>query len=44
MNEIVLELFLVAVMAFFMVFGIVGCRKQRKEKEQIVNSGHQEND
>lgn len=41
MNEIVLELFLVVVMAFFMIYGVVGCRKERKEdkaKEKHKNS------
>lgn len=33
MNEIVLELFLVVVMAFFMIFGVVGCRKEREQEK-----------
>jgi|GluameStandDraft_1065615.scaffolds.fasta_scaffold231121_3 uncharacterized lipoprotein YehR (DUF1307 family) len=42
MNEIVLELFLVVVMAFFMIFGIVGCRR-KKEQEKAGNPEGREN-
>ena len=34
MNETILELILTGVMAFFMIFGLIGCRKERKEAEK----------
>lgn len=33
MNETILELILTAVMAFFMVLGLVGCWRQRNRKD-----------
>lgn len=37
MNEIVLELFLMIVMAFFMIFGVAGCRKEKREAANKQN-------
>lgn len=30
MNEVILELILMAVMAFFMIFGLIGCQREKK--------------
>ncbi|WP_411338448.1 hypothetical protein [Ruminococcus gauvreauii] len=35
MNEIVLELILMVVMAFFMSFGLAGCWRERKKEELL---------
>ncbi len=40
MNEVILELILMAVMAFFMVFGLVGCHL---EKKKVKNGEKQKN-
>jgi hypothetical protein len=33
MNETILELILTAIMGFFMVLGLIGCRKERLMSE-----------
>ena len=33
MNETILELILTAIMGFFMIMGLIGCRKERKMSE-----------
>ena len=34
MNETILELILTGVMAFFMIFGLIGCWREKKEAEE----------
>ena len=36
MNETILELILTAVMAFFMIFGLIGCRREKREAEKAA--------
>lgn len=31
MNETILEIILTFIMGFFMIFGLIGCKKQKKD-------------
>ncbi|MDR3766817.1 MAG: hypothetical protein Q3Y08_07265 [Butyricicoccus sp.] len=38
MNEVILELILMAVMAFFMIFGLIGCQHEKKMGESSAET------